>query len=289
MQKNQFFSTAFGNVTNTKECRVCKENGITGKFHRHYSTAHGRKRYLKAGEKDWFCKSCNRNHQVEIQGGRHKILATSSTLHTTWTDASFQPNPFHLDEISIPGARFAEVAENVLKTYAENPQPFDVIIVAYLNDVRATPIEAFEKNIEEFYDRVEAHEKFFHVKNSAAVVKIFKPPSLTRYNLDEKITKEEIHEQFVDYGLKMKLMSQVVDKVNKKYKKAENICSLENFGKRRVFKQGIMQNQHIMSKFREKDQTKKLHLTNSEKVKAYQKVIKYMQMNTIRCPEDENM
>ena len=271
------FKNLYGNTSKHNKCRVCEEHGLV-KYHKHYSTQHARNKLIKAGQTEWFCNSCKTSHKVAITG-RHKIIGTSSTLHTAWVDPSFKPNRLHIDEISIPGAKFKEVADNVIMTYTEKSNPIDVAIISYLNDVKRTAIQEFERQVEEFIEKIKEHEKKHNVENTVAIVRLFKPPSLVRFPLDGPIPKEE-NQEFRNYNIKMNIMGNIIYNINKKHGKVRNCPSLENCGKRRVFKGGRNQDQHKMELFREELQTEKLHLNDKEKVNAYKRIEKYFLLNT---------
>ena len=94
------------------------------------------------------------------------------------------------------------------------------------------------------------------------------------------------HKNYRNFLLKVDTFNRIITDVNMRSGKCDNVVSFENQRERRTRQN---ESQHVWKSFREEKKEDMLHLTDFHRAKMYNRVIKYLQNNTIQCPEDYNV
>jgi hypothetical protein len=129
---------------------------------------------------DYNCENCAIGYHAVRWGVRYPLLCTSSIL-ANWrrgidVEEEYEGDPLHLDSISIPGARIANLRRAFVAEYGRASQPVDLLLCAGLNDVSSgASIRSIARELELFRQVVQ------QIPGSTfAACRLPYPPSMAR-------------------------------------------------------------------------------------------------------------
>ena len=127
-----------------KKCKICSHNQLSedvrrSVYHRHFSSKLSRELGTdNDSDQEYFCPTCKKCHP-SITQPRLKICLSSSILHEFWEprDSSvvYDGDSYHIDYLTIPGARIMDLVEAWKIEYFQETRPMDVFILAGLNNL----------------------------------------------------------------------------------------------------------------------------------------------------------
>ena len=125
-------------------CNICSEmvSDVRPRLsvvrHRHFSSVVYRTEAPTDINGNYPCFHCKTTpHSCRI-GERYPVLLTSSTLHHWQGDRAvngYEGNPLHMDEISIPGGKIADLRHALLAEFYNTYRPLDILVVCGINNV----------------------------------------------------------------------------------------------------------------------------------------------------------
>ena len=125
-------------------CTICSEytsqqrRELAPIYHAHHSTLSYRIHARLDRWGQFFCPTCTGGFHAVKSGVRYPLLITSSTL-SSWRGRldlnNYQGDPFHLDEICIPGSRIRNLMHAFQAEYSGIGRPVDIILVAGINNI----------------------------------------------------------------------------------------------------------------------------------------------------------
>ena len=250
-------------------------------MHRHHSTMHAREKLYEADQPTMDCITCKVRHSRDIQGDRYKVLVTSSTLHDAWLEPSV-PNMFHMDLISICGGTMRLGRMDWTKSYSLQSKAVDVVVAIGLNDVRKIEPKDFKKEMITWKFAIEAHEMANGVQNTIAFAKMPHAPCMAWLPGDGPFPTGN----YRNFLHKVDAFNKAIEELNASSGHCQRAISFENEGKRTT-KGG--KPQHVWRSWRENKAENMLHLSDYHRAKMFNRIVKYLDMNTVRCEEDQNV
>ena len=248
-------------------------------YHRHHSSKEVRR---IAGCKDeadgFFCPTCRfctgqcftpgKFHDMSEEK-RLRIVLSSSTLHDFWIEG-YEGDLVHVDWSTSPGATIQDLLLMWRADYWGETKPMDVLVIGGLNNLlRGENEDRFISRLDDFYNAVVAQgEKRGHRnKNTFAVATLFYPPILCWFEKNGRIPHKE-------YTNNIEMMTRLNDRIMRMnqriFTEQKAIYVEENDGmtagdfsrapKFHTF--GVRNRKHRMEWYRERNPSKKLHLTD---------------------------
>lgn len=80
--------------------------------------------------------------------------------------------------------------------------------------------------------------------------------------------------------------NKIIEDANNRNGKSNKVVFFENEGEMRTRKR---QSQHVWKSFREEQREDMMHLKDYNRAKMYNRVIKYLENNTVQCPTEYNV
>jgi hypothetical protein len=155
-----------------------KQRAETIKYHNHSSSLRFRIEASLDQCGQYRCLDCKQEIHHYKSSTRIPLLVSSSTLHA-WAGHSrsdYPGTPFHLDYLTVPGARLDDLRQAVFAEYSKSELPIDITLVAGLNDVMQN------RSLEDiFYDlsRFKSMVQEWNPENTFAICTLPYPPKIT--------------------------------------------------------------------------------------------------------------
>ena len=181
-------------------CEMCSEVDLADesnrRWHIKYHTHHSSLQYRTSMELDekgeYFCTTCAITPHGYKTGDRSPVLLSSSTL-ACWRgrqDRHLYPgDKLHVDELSIPGAKIADLRQALYAEYSQSTSPLDILLCCGLNNImRGDTATEIIHEMRVFKEEVQG----WNQDNTFAIMTLPYPPSISFLNRDYFRHKESV-------------------------------------------------------------------------------------------------
>ena len=187
-------------------CHICSEIHLTRerdrsryvKYHNHYSTKKIRMEATLDHYGQYVCTECDSSVHHFVTGVRYPVLASSSILNG-WTGRrsplileQYRGLPFHIEMVTIPGARISDLKQAVWAEYSNVTKPLDILLCAGLNDLlRNYTAQDIMADLRDFKADVMAWDS----RNTFAVCTLPLPPKMSHLRADPRYHRQYVGDQ----------------------------------------------------------------------------------------------
>ena len=278
-------------------CETCSETISEAKpllcatYHKHFSSKLQRMKMPLDELGQYLCITCETKPHHYKASDRVSIYITGSTMahwRGRWPHQKYKGDPLHIDHLECPGATVRELHHAFISEYDGFWRPVDVMLIAGLNNVlRGQPAQAIIDEMKKFKTYVENmgrdKDGMMGEKSSFAICTLLFPPKLVHM---EKDPHRLDCLQFTDKSKCIEKVNAAIMRMNNEGTEAHytrrvpqmHTWGLEKRGKAwgRGFCVGKL-NRHRMSDWREEEFEKKLHLSDTTKLRAGKMIVDYFQ------------
>lgn len=277
------------------KCIICSQNQLKVQdkrdmFHKHFSSKYAREcTGLDQAPGDYFCLTCKAIHS-SIQNTRLKICLSTSMLHEFWAPRGskaivYEGDKSHIDYITIPGGKIADLINAWKIEYFQETRPMDVMLIAGLNNlVKGWKPDEMLREYDYLVQSVmyQAHKYHPELHNTCAIGTLYYPPQLCWFPGQGNCPTD-----FSDHLQSMQYLNHEIERLNQESGlKSPNfpVFGVRGAGKHTLDRNGNWvwrdTTHHRYEHWRETEYRDMLHLTDEKRMKMGRWVGKYFEKVT---------
>ena len=276
-------------------CDICSEIYLINednrhrfiKFHNHFSTKINRLEASYDHYGQYVCTECASSVHHFVSGIRYPILASSSILNG-WTGRrspdileQYRGLPFHIEMVTIPGAKIEDIKQAVYAEYHYATKPLDILLCAGLNDLlRYHTVQDIIADLRDF----KADVKAWNASNTFAVCTLPVPPKMSHLRADPHYHRNYVGNQ--DCFAELNDLIPLIISLNAEGPDAEITSRAPKFHTWGIKKETLPFNrestraignlgQHRTGQWRESDSWDQLHLNDQTRLRMGKATVGY--------------